>query len=203
MRQQAGIPARMTVTDQNGAAAQLTGAQYASVMGAYNAFQNKVRTSIVNVLSEVVRLPSGVAVQMRHNFGTNAVQVVVPNLEEKIIVENPWKLLIKFNPFLKNPVTYLYGNLAEIEYSYYGFTMIRIREYATSNASVLESEVRTCFKITPTESETLGGISRYRRNIDIYNMYMKQSWHFIFEDQTISNNPEEVHVYYRDKYVEY
>ena len=77
MRQQAGIPARMVVTDQFGAAADLTGKQYAHVMGVYNAFQHRVKTSIVQVHSERVSLPGGGHVEMRHSFGTNTVRVMV------------------------------------------------------------------------------------------------------------------------------
>lgn len=78
MRQQAGIPARMVVTDQTGAAADLNKEQYAQVMGAYNAFQHRVKTSIVQVQSHVAQLPGGGKVEMRHSFGTNTVRVMVP-----------------------------------------------------------------------------------------------------------------------------
>lgn len=78
MRQQAGIPARMHVTDQFGAAADLTQAQYAQVMAEYNAFQHRVKTSIVQVQSHVAQLPGGGQVEMRHSFGVNTVRVMVP-----------------------------------------------------------------------------------------------------------------------------
>lgn len=78
MRQQAGIPARMHVTDQAGAEADLTGAQYAQVMAEYNAFQHRVKTSIVQVQSHVAQLPGGGQVEMRHSFGVNTVRVMVP-----------------------------------------------------------------------------------------------------------------------------
>ena len=77
MRQQAGIPARMVVTDQTGAAADLIKEQYAQVMGAYNAFQHRVKTSIIQVHSERASLPGGGQAQMRHSFGVNTVRVVV------------------------------------------------------------------------------------------------------------------------------
>ncbi len=79
MRQQAGIPARMVVTDQTGAAADLNKEQYAQVMGAYNAFQHRVKTSIVQVQSHVAQLPGGGKVEMRHSFGTNTAPGWVQN----------------------------------------------------------------------------------------------------------------------------
>ncbi len=78
MRQQPGIPARMHVTDQTGAATDLSKEQYAQTMGAYNAFQHRVKTSIVQVQSHVAQLPGGGKVEMRHSFGTNTVRVMVP-----------------------------------------------------------------------------------------------------------------------------
>lgn len=108
MRQQVGIPARMTVTDQNGAAAQLTGAQYASVMGAYNAFQHRVKTSIVKVLSEVAQLPGGVAVQMRHSFGTNMMRVMVPSSK---VARPTWEAVF----FEMQELSQIYGFLSNDE----------------------------------------------------------------------------------------
>lgn len=78
MRQQAGIPARMRVTDQTGAAADLNKEQYAQTMGAYNAFQHRVKTSIIPTQSHVAQLPGGGKAEMLHSFGVNTVRVVVP-----------------------------------------------------------------------------------------------------------------------------
>lgn len=86
MRQQAGIPARMVVTDQTGAAADLNKEQYAQVMGAYNAFQHRVKTSIIQVHSERASLPGGGQVEMRHSFGTNTVRVMAPAIKGKTII---------------------------------------------------------------------------------------------------------------------
>lgn len=82
MRQQAGIPARMTVVDETGAMAQLTGAQYGQVMGAYGAFQHRLKTSIIPVYTETARISSG-AVQMRSSFGVVTVRVTVALSKQK------------------------------------------------------------------------------------------------------------------------
>lgn len=68
----------MHVTDQFGAAADLTQAQYAQVMAEYNAFQHRVKTSIIQVHSERASLPGGGQVEMRHSFGVNTVRVIAP-----------------------------------------------------------------------------------------------------------------------------
>lgn len=83
MRQQAGIPARMRVTDQTGAAADLNKEQYAQTMGAYNAFQRRVKTSIIPTQSHVARLPGGGKAQMRHSFGSNTLLVTIPKRERE------------------------------------------------------------------------------------------------------------------------
>lgn len=87
MRQQAGIPARMRVTDQTGAAADLNKEQYAQTMGAYNAFQHRVKTSIIPTQSHVARLPGGGQVEMRHSFGVNTVRVVAPRQKNVVVVD--------------------------------------------------------------------------------------------------------------------
>ena len=99
MRQQAGIPARMHVTDQFGAAADLTQAQYAQVMGAYNAFQHRVKTSIIQVHSERASLPGGGQVEMRHSFGVNTVRVMVmaPTGNSKAIIVDADFIVIRYD----------------------------------------------------------------------------------------------------------
>ena len=73
----------MRVTDQTGAAADLNKEQYAQTMGAYNAFQHRVKTSIIPTQSHVARLPGGGKAQMRHSFGANTVLVTVPAQKTK------------------------------------------------------------------------------------------------------------------------
>lgn len=73
----------MHVTDQTGAAAVLAKEQYAQVMSAYNAFQHRVKTSIIQNHSHVAQLPGGGRAEMRHQFGTNTVRVVVPKVVQK------------------------------------------------------------------------------------------------------------------------
>lgn len=97
MRQQAGIPARMRVTDQTGAAADLSQEQYAQTMGAYNAFQRRVKTSIIPTQSHVARLPGGGKAQMRHSFGTNTLLVTIPRREKQsntIVVDVDFLVII-------------------------------------------------------------------------------------------------------------
>jgi len=82
MRQEAGIPARMIVTDQYGAAAQLNGAQVAAVNGVFNAFKHQVKASIVPNHTHTVRIADGSMVRMSFQFGVYVVRVVVPNVSE-------------------------------------------------------------------------------------------------------------------------
>lgn len=87
MRQQAGIPARMTVVDSAGAAAQLSGAQFSAVNGLVAAFRHKVATSIIPNNFETARIPGNGLVQMRSSFGVMTVDVRVPvatKAEEKV-----------------------------------------------------------------------------------------------------------------------
>ena len=101
MRQQAGIPARMRVTDQTGAAADLNKEQYAQVMGAYNAFQHRVKTSIIPTQSHVARLPGGGKAQMRHSFGANTLLVTIPKRgkQSDTIVVNVDFLVITYESY--------------------------------------------------------------------------------------------------------
>lgn len=132
----------MHVTDQFGAAADLTQAQYAQVMAEYNAFQHRVKTSIVQVQSHVAQLPGGGQVEMRHSFGVNTVRVIAPKamapaIKGKTIIVDADFIVITYgfteadgedldtrtklvNPIKSKSIGWSQGNVIVLDGSVYG-----------------------------------------------------------------------------------